>query len=115
MNFLFVYNRQQTASATRSNNLTTTRNVGTDAARGQQQPTRNVGQQDMRKDGSGLVAQSGLTAEQKKAVREEWRNAIPRHDPCRLRDRQTPTGRQETDGDEHPMESSEDNNPYPYE
>jgi hypothetical protein len=53
-----------------------------DAARGHQQPpvtqpnnpttTRNVGQQDMRKDGSGLVARSGQTAEQEKAVREEW-------------------------------------------
>jgi hypothetical protein len=37
--------------------------------------TRNVGQQDMRKDGSGLVARSRLSAEQEKAVREEWRNA----------------------------------------
>ena len=73
--FLFVYNRQRAASATRSNNRTVTTTAGTDAARGQQQPTRNVGQQDMRKDGSGLVARSGLTAEQEKAVREEWRNA----------------------------------------
>jgi hypothetical protein len=50
-----------------------------------------------------LVARSGLTAEQEEVVREVWRNAIPRHDPYCLRHRQTPTGRQETDGDKHPM------------
>jgi hypothetical protein len=75
---------------TQPNHRTTSRNVGTEAARGQQQ---TAGQQDMRKDGSRLVAQSRLTAEQEK------------HN---LR-RQPPTGRQETEDNEDPMETSEDN------
>ncbi len=52
---------------------------------------------------------SQLTAEQEKEVREVWRNAIPRHDPYRQRDRQPRTGQQETEDDEHPMETIEDN------
>jgi hypothetical protein len=81
---LFIYNQQRAASATRSNNRAVTTTAGTDAARGQQQPPVIVGteaargsqqsavRRDMRKDGSGLVARSGQTAEQEMAVREEW-------------------------------------------
>ncbi len=52
----------QQPPVTQPNNRTTTRNVGTEAARGHQQ---TAGQQDMMKDGSGLVARSQLTAEDK--------------------------------------------------
>ncbi len=55
----------------------------------------------MRKDGSGLVARSGLTAEQEKAVREEWRNAYE----LRKKYSQVPTEQQEMEEDKH----SEDN------
>jgi hypothetical protein len=55
----------------------------------------------MRKDGSGLVARSKLSAEQEKAVREEWRNAYE----LRKKYYQVPTGRQETEDNKH----SEDN------
>jgi hypothetical protein len=55
----------------------------------------------MRKDGSGLVARSELTAEQEKAVREEWRNAYE----LRKKYYQVPTEQQESEDDKH----SEDN------
>ena len=88
--------------------------AGTDAARGQQQPpvtqaknlttTRNVGQQDMRKDGSGLVARSGQTAEQEMADREEWRNAYE----LRKKYYQVPTEQQEMEEDEPSEENGSD-------
>ncbi len=104
----------QQPPVTQPNNLRTTRNVGTEAAWG---PQQSAGQRDMRKDGSRLVARrpqltpfqenarQKLTAEQEKHVREVWKNAIPRH---RLQC-EPPTGRQETEDNENPMETSEDN------
>jgi hypothetical protein len=58
----------------------------------------------MRKDGSGLVARSGLTAEQEKAVREEWRNA---YELCK-KYCQVPTEQQEMEEDEHSEENGSD-------
>jgi hypothetical protein len=86
---------------TQPNNLTTTRNVGTEAARGTQQ---SAGWQDMRKDGSGLVARSRLPTQQEKAVREEWRNAYE----LRKKYCQVPTQQQEMEEDEPSAENGSD-------
>ena len=113
---LFIYNRQRAASATRSNNRAVTTTAGTDAARGQQLPPVIVGteaargsqqsavRRDMRKDGSGLVARSGLPAEQEMAVREEWRNAYE----LRKKYYQVPTEQQEMEEDEPSEENGSD-------
>ena len=75
--------------------------VGTEAARGSQQ---SAVRRDMRKDGSGLVARSGLPAEQEMAVREEWRKAYE----LRQKYYQVPTDQQEMDEDEPSEESGSD-------
>ncbi len=75
--------------------------VGTEAARGSQQ---SAVRRDMRKDGSGLVAQSGQTVEQEMAVREEWRNAYE----LRKKYYQVPTEQQEMEEDEPGEENGSD-------
>ena len=75
--------------------------VGTEAARGSQQ---SAVRRDMRKDGSGLVARSGLPAEQEMAVREEWRNAYELHKKYS----QVPTEQQEMEEDEPSEENGSD-------
>ena len=75
--------------------------VGTEAARGSQQ---SAVRRDMRKDGSGLVARSGLPAEQEMAVREVWRNAYE----LRKKYYQVPTEQQEMEEDEPSEENGSD-------
>ena len=75
--------------------------VGTEAARGSQQ---SAVRRDMRKYGSGLVARSGLPAEQEMAVREEWRNAYE----LRKKYYQVPTEQQEMEEDEPSEENGSD-------
>jgi len=75
--------------------------VGTEAARGSQQ---SAVRRDMRKDGSGLVARSGLPAEQEMAVREEWRNAYE----LRKKYYQVPTEQQEMEEDKPSEENGSD-------
>jgi hypothetical protein len=95
--------------------------AGMDAAQGHQQ---TAGQQDMRKDGSGLVARPQLPAEQDRYVRELWKNAVKnrRHQQRAgqqdrrmdqtgsvARGHRQPAGQQETEENESPMETSGDN------
>ncbi len=71
------------------------------SARGSQQ---SAVRRDMRKDGSGLVARSGQTAEQEMAVREEWRNVYELHKKYY----QVPTEQQEMEEDEPSEENGSD-------
>ncbi len=75
--------------------------VGTEAARGSQ---KSAVRRDMRKNGSGLVARSGQTAEQEMAVREEWRNAYE----LRKKYYQVPTEKQEMEEAEPSEENGSD-------